>query len=79
MHPTHTDMMVQRVQKPSVVPVNGGKSPAQPVPLRVCIVREVRMGMLKQGDHNQPEIDDEVGNDVCLGHPAPSHGLSRQI
>ena len=71
--------MVQRVQQPSVVPIDGGECATHPVPLGVGIVREVGMGVLQQGDHHEPEVDEQVGDYVRLGHPDPSHGLSGHV
>ena len=46
--------------------VNGGQSSTQPLPLRVIVVRQGRVRVLQQRDHDQPHVDHQVRGNVDL-------------
>lgn len=48
------------------VSVDGAKSATNEVPLVSAVVRKLRVGVLKVGDHDEPVVDSEVRNTVVL-------------
>ena len=57
------DVVEDHIQEP-IAAVTGGQCTPQPVPLCGVVVGQVWVGMLQQRDHDQPEVDNEVRNDV---------------
>lgn len=61
------------------VSVDGAESATDEVPLVGAVVRELRVGVLKVGDHDEPVVDSEVRNTVVLDDfSEPSHLLSEK-
>ena len=60
-----SDVVVEGVQE-AVAAVAGGQGPPQPVPPLAGVVRQGGVGVLEQGDHDQPGVDHEVWHHVHL-------------
>lgn len=75
-HVCVSDVMMQRVEQPAIVPVYRGERSTQPVPLRVSVVRQFGVSVLEQGDGHQPKVDNQVRHDIRLHQPGPSEGAA---
>lgn len=61
------------------VSVDGAESATDEVPLVSAVVRELGVGVLKVGDHDEPVVDGEVRNTVVLDDfSETSHLLSKE-
>lgn len=56
--------------------VNGGGGTADVVPLLSSVVRQRRVGVLQEGDGNEPVVDPEVGEEVPDSHVGPAKGVA---
>lgn len=68
-HVSVCDVMENLVQDP-VIPINGGQSPPQPIPLRRVIVRQRRVGVLQERDQDKKPIHDEQRYSIDTHNPS---------
>jgi hypothetical protein len=59
--------------------INGSSGTADKVPLVIGVVRKGRVGVLEEGDGNEPVVNPEVGNKVPDGHVVETELLDEEV
>lgn len=72
------DTVKHVVQELAERAVNGAEGSALEVPNVLAVVGQLRVGMLEEGDEDQPKVDKEVGDNVVLCH-SKKRGLERGV
>ena len=71
--------MMLTVVEETIVPVDGAKSPPEPLPLRLGKVRQIGVRVMQQRDEHQEHVDQKEGGNVHLERGREEGGREMEI